>query len=441
MFTGMKSSISCARLMCSAGAAFFVSVFAQTASAAEARTWISIDGRTMEAELVRRTGAEVELRDLEGRSIRIPLTSLSFGDQDYVNEFAPEDNTRTLAPLGGGPKPKLPNPAKDAKIDTKAFKKDAGKFPVNNHIYSVCETPHFKVLYIKPTDPGDVAELAERLWIDTAFFHSTFAQKWKDRKMAIMLANDQLAFDYVGTWYADLVKETGNIEAANKIRATWPRAAAGNVNLPANMADDNGVFRNMRVFRAFETTQSSSGNIRTNVIKGVWVPFRVHCLAADMLGIQAGGISSIGAEGEFAIFQGHAYYKEILLTGKSGTSLLRAVGTNNDVSDVGGFKDVRSWATELKRLVRKGDIKLDLKSLFGHNTESAKIETTVLAYSFARFLQNSQESLASFNKLCERISTSNQIPEPSDIAKFYGYEDAAALEKAWSDYIMGAEFR
>lgn len=438
----MKASIPCALLAGCVSVALISGSFAPTAAAAEARTWISLDGRTLEAELVRRLGPEVELRDADGRVFKVALSALSFGDQEYINEFAPEDKTKSLAPLGGGTaKPKLPNPAREAKIDTKGYKKDAGTFPVNNHTYSVCETPHFKILYIKPMDPMDVAELAERLWLDTAFFHSTFAAKWKDRKMAVMLVNDQQAYEYVGEWYAGLIKETGNLDAAGKIRATWPRSAAGIVNLPANMADQNGVITRMRVFRAFEPGRSASESSRPNLIKGVWIPFRTHCLASDMLEIQAGGLSGIGAEGSFALFNGHAYYKEILLTGKSETNLLRAVGTNNDVTDVGGFKEARTWSAELKKRVKKGDAKTDLAALFKKDTESADEVTTVLAYSFARFLQSTQERLASFNKLCERISTSNQIPEPGEIAKFYGLEDAAALEKAWSEYILSPEFR
>jgi hypothetical protein len=438
----MKSPYARAFIACTAGVALSLGLLTAPATAAEPRTWISLDGRTLEAELLRRLGADVELRDTEGRVFKVALAALSFGDQDYVNEFAPEDKSKSLTPLGGGnAKPKLPNPAREAKIDSKLFKKEAGTFPVNNHTYSVCETPHFKILYIKPMDPTDVAELAERLWLDTAFFHSTFAHKWKDRKMAVMLVNDQQAYDYVGEWYAGLIKDTGNIDASNKLRATWPRSAAGVVNMPANMADHNSVFPRMRVFRAFETPTSASGSSRPNLIKGVWIPFRTHCLASDMLELQAGGISGIGADGSFAIFNGHAYYKEILLTGKSETSLLRAVGTNNDVSDVGGFKEARTWAAELKKRVKKGEAKTDLNALFKKDTDSADEVTTVLAYSFARFLQSSQEKLASFNKLCERISTSNQIPEPAEIAKFYGFEDAAALEKAWSEYILSSEFR
>ena len=411
------------------------------ATAAEPRTWISIDGRMIEAELLRRLGNEVELRDKDGRVLKVGMNSLSFADQDYINEFAPEDKTRSL---GGssptGPKPKLPNPAKDAKLDTKGYNRNAGLFKVNERSYNVCETPHFKVLYMKPVDPMDVAELAERLWLDTAFFHSTFPQKWKDRRMAIMLVNDEEAYEDAGSWFADMISESGDKDQAAKTRATWPKSASGNIYLPAKVADDNGVHPRLRVFRAFERS-AYGGKAKPSFIKGVWIPFRTHCLSSDMLQLQAGGVSGIGAEGSYAIFTGHAYYKEILLTGRSETSILRATGTGNDVSGVGGFKDAKNWASEFKKMVKKGDAKTSIAELFKRDTENADELATVTAYSFARFLQSSQEKLSAFNKLCERISTSNQIPEPDDIAKFYGLDDTAALEKAWTAYVESAEFR
>jgi hypothetical protein len=423
-----------------AGAALLLAMMMPT-GAAEPRTWISIDGRMIEAELLRRLGADVELRDKDGRISKVPMTSLSFADQDYVNEFAPEDKTKSLAgSTPTGAKPKLPNPAKDAKLDTKVYNKAAGLFKVNDRSYNVCETPHFKVLFMKPVDPMDVAELAERLWLDTAFFHSTFTQKWKDRKMAIMLVNDEEAYEDAGSWFADMLNEAGQKDQAGKTRATWPKSASGTIYLPSKVADDQGVHTQLRVFRAFERSQYG-GKAKPNFIKGVWIPFRTHCLASDMLNIQAGGVSGIGAAGSFAIFTGHAYYKEILLTGRSETSILRATGTGNDVSGVGGFKDAKSWAPELKKRVKKGDARAAIAELFGKDQETADEVTTVLAYSFARFLQSSQEKLSAFNKLCERISTSNQIPEPDDIAKFYGLENTAALEKAWVAYIESAEFR
>jgi hypothetical protein len=92
-------------------------------------------------------------------------------------------------------------------------------------------------------------------------------------------------------------------------------------------------------------------------------------------------------------------------------------------------------------MVKKGDAKTSIAELFKRDTENADELATVTAYSFARYLQSSQEKLSAFNKLCERISTSNQIPEPDDIAKFYGLDDTAALEKAWTAYVESAEFR
>ena len=434
----MKSLFSRHFVRC--GAAFaLLCAGALSVRAAEPRTWISIDGRMLEAELLRRLGADVELRDSDGRVLKVPLTSLSFADQDYVNEFAPEDKTK--AALGGGPtaKPKLPNPAKDAKVDTKGYNKNAGLFKVNSRSYNVCETPHFKILYMKPVDPMDVAELAERLWLDTAFFHSTFVQKWKDRKMGVMLVNDEEAYGDAGDWYADMVSEADK-EAAGRIKATWPKSASGNIYLPANVADENGVLPRIRVFRAYEK-DPYSGKAKASFVKGVWIPFRTHCLSSDMLQIQAGGLSGVGSDGSYAIFTGHAYYKEILLTGRSETSILRATGTGNDVSDVSGFKDAKNWATELKKLVKKGDAQPVIAELFKRDVENADTIATALAYSFARFLQSNQERLSAFNKLCERISTSNQIPEADDIAKFYGYESGAALQAAWKAFIESPEFR
>ena len=190
---------------------------------------------------------------------------------------------------------KLPNPAKEVKIDTKTFKQEAGDFKVNERTYRVCETPHFKVLYMKPTDPMDIAELAERLWIDTAFFHSTFIPKWVDRKMAILLVNDQEAYEDAGSWFADMVAETGTPEAkesAERIRKTWPQSAAGGIQLPQAQADEQKVFGQIRVIRAFRQQRTIDGNGKITVgkpqpIKGVWVPFNTNILASDMIDIQA----------------------------------------------------------------------------------------------------------------------------------------------------------
>jgi hypothetical protein len=64
----------------------------------------------------------------------------------------------------------------------------------------------------------------------------------------------------------------------------------------------------------------------------------------------------------------------------------------------------------------------------------------VLAYSFARYLENSPEHLSAFNALIQRISTSGQMPERDDIAKLYGLADGKALEEDWLKYINSPDF-
>jgi hypothetical protein len=416
------------------------------ASALEMRHWLKIDGTMFEAEFVRQVGEKVQLRDKDGRNVELLKTQLSFGDLDYIAENAPPD--KTIKSLGSsGPKPKLPNPAREVKVDRKTFKKEAGDFKINSRTYRVCETPHFKIMYMKPTDPLDIGELAERLWVDTAFFHSTFIGKWTDRKMGIILVNDDEAYEDIGSWYADMIAGIGTDPAkdsAERIRKTWPKSASGSVNMPQAQADEQNIFSNLRVFRTFRSLVDSTGKVvKKEPVKGVWVPFNTHCLAGDLLDVQAGGTSGATPEGSFAIFTGHSYYKEIQLNGKSETSKLHTAGTGKDVGSAGGFNSDKDWAGELKKLLRKkeGPWKPDLATLFRIKDNDARQADMVFAYAFSRFLQSTPERLTAYNKLCQKIDTANQVPDLAEIAALYGYESAEALQKAWEEWMDSSDFK
>jgi hypothetical protein len=412
------------------------------ALALEPRTWVIIDGRTVEAELKKVSGDQVILLDGQSRQVVLTKSMLSFGDLDYIKENSPEEKASGFAARATA-KPALPNPAKQARIDPKTFVKVEGTFSIEaGEPFLVMETPHFKVMYIKPAEPGDVAELAERLWIDTAFFHSSFGQKFRQRKMAIFLCPNDDSYRYVGEWYGGLMRQANQQDAAAQIAATWPQSAAGTVRIPREIADKHSVLEEGRVFRAYK--QTTPPQPRPELVRGVWIPFRTHCLAADLLRAQAGYVQSFGAKGYYAITTGHGFYKEILLTGKSETSLLSATASSGGVGGVtsaGGFKDARNWATELKRQIRKGDITANLDNLFNQTQQSADEKVNVLAYSFARYLQHSPEYLSRFNALIERIDTSGQMPEADQIAKIYNLADAKALEADWIKYVTGPDFR
>jgi hypothetical protein len=397
-----------------------------------------MDGRVVEAELQKVSGSLVSLLDTTGKQVQVDKSWLSIGDNEYIKEYFPE--AKASSGFTTSAAVQLPQPAKTAKIDTKTFTLKAGTFSLPTDTYDVMETPHFKVMYQKPVDPRDVGELAERLWLDAAFFHATFPQKFRKDKMAIFLAPTDSHYDRIGQWYADLYGKAGKAEIAAKIAATWPQSASSGLQLITDVARQNGVIDHARVFRAYRKTASPSQ--KPELIRGVWTPFFVHCLAEDMLDVQAGGVSGFGAKGWYAVDKGHAYYKEVFLTGKSETSLLRTQSvTAKDVSSIGGFQDVKNWAAELKKLVRKGDVKPTLENIYLLTLDGADARGNVLAYAWARYLQSSLPKLAAFNKLIERVSASNQMPEPPDLAKIYEFADPTAMEADFMKYLLSTDFR
>lgn len=405
------------------------------AFALEPRTWISLDGRTIDAELIKVEGDIVELKNKENTILKLPKLSLSFGDLDYIAEFAPEEKKNPFAKPAA--KAKLPNPAKEMKFVSKNVKKDVGEIKLGAVSFRVAESPRFKILYSKGVDPGDTAELAERLWHDTAFFHSTFAAKFKSHRHAIILAEADVDFPEVGEWYAELLNAAGNTKAAAAISEVWKKTSASSVGLPADMAEANGLLTEATVIRLAGRSGKTPGG---DTGKGVWGSFRTHVIAGDLMGIAAGGVAGFAKDGQFMIFTGHSYFKEIDLTGASATGIFNK-DTAKKTTASGGYDTGRNWAGELKSRIRKKDVKPNLSALFGSSIDDAKADDLALAYSFSRFLQSTPERHTAYSKLLQRIDTSNQVPDLDAFAKIFGLENATALETAWLDYVNSGDFR
>ncbi|MFM7180068.1 MAG: hypothetical protein ACKO2G_01175 [Verrucomicrobiales bacterium] len=402
---------------------------------AELRTWTSADGRTIEAELVSFDGKTVNLKGPSGQRYAFDKSKLSQGDLDFLQDYAPATGSSLTAPKPG----KVASPAKEAKIDPKTFVKGDKPFEIPQQKFEVLETPHFKILHSEKAKPAEIAELAERLWIDTAFFHPTFAQKFTERKQAIFLVDEETTYLAIGDWFAGLLNDIGQGESAEMVKKTWPLSAAGSVSLPASIADGNGVLQSARVFRTYEKS-SEEDDGKGERIKGVWVPFRVHCIAGDLLDEQIANVSRFGSGGLHGLTTGYAYYKEVFLTGKSETSLLSAESAE-DAKSTGGFQGSDSWPEELKKAIRKKEVTPTLEVILNLTPQNATPGTNVLAYSFIHFLHSSPERVAGWPKLIERISTSSQVPEVEDMAKLLGFESAEAMQKQWVEYISSGSFR
>ena len=408
--------------------------------ALEIRTWTSLSGKSIEAEYVRIDGDKIVLKDKDGREMVVKRAELSQGDLRYIEEVAPKSSTPLLGekPVKPGA---TPNPAKEAKIDQKTFKPRTDRFKLPESTYNILETPHFLIMYPDKIEAADLGETAERVWLDMTFFHPGFSQKFKDRKMAVFLVEQEYDYEKIGKWYADMIRKSEQPNAdriADGLMATWKQAAAANLQMTQEVADEYGVLRYARVFR----TSTGSGSAKREKVKGVFVPFRVHCLAQDMMNIHTGGVSGFGSKGLFAIQTGHAYFKEILITGRSETSMLREAGTGHEVSSTGGFDSTKNWADELKKLLRRDkDLKPSIEALYNTNLASAKPEMNVLAYSFSRYLQSNTDRMAKYAELLEKIDTGSQIPEPVDLAKIYGFADVASMQADWIAYLNSSSFK
>jgi hypothetical protein len=410
---------------------------ASTVFALEPRTWVSLEGKLIEGELQKVSGSLVTILDKDGKQINIDKSFLSIGDNAYITENFPD----AKAGFNSGPKVVMPMPAKSAKIDTKAFKVTTEQFNLPVGAFDVLETTHFKVMYQKPVDPKDVAELAERMWFDAAYVHEKFPQIFATGdKMAIFMARDDTTYDGIGAWYADSLKKGGNLEGGTKVASTWPQSAGGGMNLPNSVMQEHKVLSNARVFRAYKKGNSSES--KPEQLKGVWNPFFVHCLAEDMLSIQAPGVSGFGGKGFYALTTGHAYYKEVSYTGKSETGMLNARSeSGNDVGTTRGFNDAHQWATEVKKAVRKGDMKATFETLNNMSGDGASPKNFALAYAWAKYLEASIPKLTAFSETVQRISSSRQMPDQEDFSKMYGFKSSAEMEADFQKWIQSPEFR
>jgi hypothetical protein len=411
------------------------------AHAFDSRAWLTADGKMTDATFVHLASDSVELKGKSGEMIRLPRALLSFGDVDYLKNNAPPEKV-TFPFSKPATVEKLPNPAKEIAMDRKQIRMSAGEQVIGATTFRVCETPHFKILYLPPAEPLDVGELAERLWIDTAFFHGSFMEKWRDRRMAIVLAHDDAAFGNAMRWSAG-----GELDRAGPRGSTGTVRSTGTVLLPSAVSDKIGIFDTVRVFRACYPSKTDG---KPSPVKGVWIPLHVNALAEDLLYIRTGGLTrariawSMGfsREGFLAIYSGAAYEKEILLTGRSETRLIGNEGGNTRVQQMTDIQSGKTWAAQLKSLMKKGGgWSPRLRDIMTATPLGVGSRDILSAYAFCRFLRNSTDRLTAFNALFKKVEAAKQVPDVQEIAVLYGFTDAAALEKAWIDWMNSPLFR
>lgn len=399
------------------------------ARAFDSRAWLAADGQMLEATFVRLLGDTAEVKAKDGRTLKLPKALLSIGDLDYLQSNAPQEKKPALGAATAVTK--IPSPAKAAKVDRKQFKL-AGELRIAARTWKVYETPHFKLLHLPPAEPADLAELAERMWLDAAFFYAGFQEKWTGRKMAIIMVNDDASLK-------DAMLSNGPDGTGAHLDRAAPEGSEGTLFIPLNQATAAGIFDYLRVLRGCDTPQAGK---KPTPLKGVWRPCHVHMLALDLLGIQMGRNWGNVPEGRFALTAGTAFHKEILLTGRSETRIVGSQSAGRKLMTTGGFAAGKSWAVELKKQMKQGNQwKPSLDELMLTTENNAHTPAVVFSWSFTRFLQSTPERLRAFSQLCQHTDAAQQVPDTADIAKLYGFASAAELEKAWIAWMNSADFR
>ena len=406
-------------------------------TAAELRIWTSSSGTTIEAKFQKMDDQEVHLITPKSKIIKVKLDGLSLADRHHLIEYA-EADLKILTEV------KLTIPEKSARIDKSTFKahrdKKMGYGTRSDLQFDLYETEHFYIASTGRFRPNATAEIAERLWHGMAFQHMNFRQDWGDKKMVIIVTNDDEVYKSLGEWYADwMIKnnpdEDAATKSANRLRSIWMQIGGTSISLPEEQQQEFNAFPKAKVFRIKEN--------RVDGYKKVFSPFATHGLADMLLSHQMGGISSISPDGYFALTTGHGYFKEIQLAGKSETSLLDAddYGEENEIASARGFQDGRSWAKTLRKLVRKGDVTPNLKELLSYQATDLTPEQLVLTYSFAYYMQSDSARLASFANMIRRIESNAQVPAPIEIAKLFGFETVEDFQNDWTEFIKSTKFK
>ena len=400
------------------------------AQAADLRVWTSRQGSTIEAQLTGMDGDSAVLLTDEPKEIKIKIADLSLADRQHLVEYADQPATILTSVEMGVPE-------KDARIDKKRFKRLDQQLTFDEDTelsFDLMETDHFLVATAGRARPNAVAEIAERLWVGMAFQHMNFRRDWGDKKMVIFLIEDEGLYAAMGKWYVSYLRKLGHERPADQASQVWDLVSGSGCLVPADVQERYNAFAQARVLRIRET---SSGDF-----KKVFGPFPTHTIASTLLAKQMGGQSDISPNGYFALLTGHAYYKEIQLAGRSGTSMISADDYEGDeIAESRGFADGTSWAKTLRKLVKKDEVKLDFNQMLSWGSSALTPEQLVVMYSFAYFMNSDAERVSQLAEMVRRIESNSQVPAAIEIAKIFGFETVEDLQVGWKEFVLSRNFK
>ena len=166
-------------------------------ASAEIRKWTdAASGRSMEADFVSQTNTKVTVRLKDGKETTIEKARLSKEDQDFLKTAKPAP-AGAAAPSSGSSSKTIG--FNEVKIDRKDW---ARPVPPKDLKVTTVElpgqvvTPHFFIAgtpKVRAEIMDIYAESAERLWAQMTLYVPAIADLFKDKRMAIVLLENQEA--------------------------------------------------------------------------------------------------------------------------------------------------------------------------------------------------------------------------------------------------------
>ncbi len=368
----------------------------------------------------------------EPREISVKLADLSLADRQHLVEYAdqPKDILTSV---------EIGVPEEDVRIDKKQFKDldlPLCLVPDSEDLcFKLMETDHFLIATAGKARPDAIAETAERLWYGMAFQHMNFRQDWGDEKFVIFVIEDEEIYEALGKWNVEYLESAGLDGAALQSASSWNRVGATQILLPSEVQKEYGVVRNARVLRVRDQTSRS--------FRKVFGPFMTNAIASSLITKQMGGQSGLSAPGYFALTTGHSYFKELQLAGRSETTLLAPAEYDSDeIGQTRGFSDGTSWSKSLRKMVKDGEVEIDLARTLGYQNGGDLTPTKLVTiYALSYYLNSNAARVSSMAELMRRIESGNQIPEAIEIAKLFDFESVEEFNASWKEFVLSREFK
>ncbi|MDB6077037.1 MAG: hypothetical protein JWO82_784 [Akkermansiaceae bacterium] len=388
--------------------------------AGDTRVWTSRKGTTLEGELLKADVATATVVDKAAKQTIIKMEDLSIADRQYIVQYDKVD-AKILAIGEPG------EPEKEYRVDEKTFVKEKDKKAnFGSADLELMQTEHFIIAYGGDVRPNVFGEAAERIWHGMAFEHMDFRRDWGDTRMMILVVSDAKIHQAVGKWYFQSLKDSGQADEAGRAATGWEDPGSRGFEMQPDVAAKYGA----KPVASYYFLPDMSG------FKKAMSPLLIHSMSQSLLSHVTGGVK----EGAFTFFTGHAYYKEIQLTGQAQTTL-GGVGGSDNLSKVSreGFHD--KWAAEVRKLVKKGTLKPDMAISYTWDLNAATPENLGLMYALSYYMQSTNLRLSYYDELVRRTTTAHRVPEPIEVASIFGFKSVEAFNTDWTTFIKEGNFK